>query len=117
MEKNIVNVYKYYGPDEKRSFIYSVRNGNDLLRYSYFLLAETDNKPTISKLDNAIKFLQVNGLKLHPIQKGEPDYEEFITLFSSFIRLGASSKQPMRENARSLVHVPKYSVKYSQKKK
>lgn len=116
MEKNIINIYKYNSSNDKKSFIYSVKNENDLLRYSYFLLTEADNKPSITRLDNAIKFLQVNGLKLQPIQEGDPDYEEFITLFSSLIRLGRPAK-PIQARDKSLLHVPKYSIKYPPKKK
>jgi len=77
MEKNIVNVYRYCDANND-CFIYSVKNNNKLLGYSYFMITNINNKPTITKLENAIAFLQSNGLKIKAIKQDDPDYEEFI---------------------------------------
>lgn len=85
MENNFINIYRYYDGN-KDYFIYSVKNINKLLGYSYFILINVNGKPVITKLDNAIAFLQSNGMKIKAIKQDDPDYEEFINLFSLFIK-------------------------------
>lgn len=102
---NIINVYKFYYSDTEPAYLYSTRNDNPPSSFSYFMLSAKDGIPEITKIHNAIGFLQANNLVLKPIDAESPDYEEFTTLFSQFIR----SFRPLQTSSLSL---PKKSLTY-----
>ncbi len=102
---NIINVYKFYYSDIEPAYLYSTRNDNSPSSFSYFMLSTKDGMPKITKIHNAIGFLQANNLILKPIEAESPEYEEFTTLFSQFIR---SFKPPQKDR----LSLPKKSLTY-----
>lgn len=103
---SIINVYKFYYSDTEPAYLYSTRNDNPPSSFSYFMLSTKDGVPEITKIHNAIGFLQANNLILKPIDAESPEYEEFTTLFSQFIRsFRPPQSEPLSFQKKSLTYV------------
>lgn len=116
MGKNRINVYKFCGQNGSKSFLYSVSNKKFPMQYSYFMLTEVNGQVTATKINNVINFLQIHGLNIKSITEEDPDYKDFISLFSSFIRNGEVQNKP-KDFDKKLTYFPSFSVEYPHKKK
>ena len=80
MSEKIENVFIFQNKQGNETYIYSLKKDDDELGYDYYLLTkDDDNNFTIHGSVNTIKLLQLNNIKLTPIQKSNPRYVIFLS--------------------------------------
>lgn len=79
MSEKIINIYKFRTKNGQESYIYSLKENDDYLKYDYYLLSENEyGELEIKPSANTINLLQNNEINLTPIKKNNPEYEVFI---------------------------------------
>lgn len=80
--EKIINVYEFEMPNQKNSYMYSMKNNKDI-SYTYYVLTENkENQMTNYEIGNTLDVLQKNNIKLIPIKNNKERYEQFLEKFN-----------------------------------